>query len=331
MRVLVTGASGFLGGHLVEELVRRGYSVRGMVRNLSKAQQLKNLNVEVVYGDLTVRESLPQAVRGVDAVIHLAAYYTFTGSKKLYRLVNVEGTRALAQTSLKSGVRRFIFCSTTEAIGPVQNPPGDENTPPNPQFEYGLSKLRAEEIVKSLGSLGLEYTIIRPSGIYGPRNVDDVAYWFIMAVAKGGLFSKFMVGSGEYLVQFTHVNDVVQGFTLALEKPDASVGQTYIISDEEAHTYREVYEILSQILDREPPKYRVSPTLAKALLAFTELYDRVRGGNNLMYRMKIVDAVTTHRAYKIDKAKKELGYKPQYDLRRGLRETVKWYRDNGYI
>ncbi|MEM0014840.1 MAG: NAD-dependent epimerase/dehydratase family protein [Zestosphaera sp.] len=329
--VLVTGASGFLGGHLVEELMRKGYSVRGMVRDPRKAQRLNGLGVEVSYGDLTVPETLPQAVRGVDAVVHLAAYYTFTGSRRLYKLVNVEGTRALAQASLKSGVRRFIFCSSTEAIGPVANPPGDEDTPPNPQFEYGWSKLRAEEIVRSLGNSGLEYTIIRPSGIYGPRNVDDVAYWFIMTVAKGGLFSKFTVGSGEHLVQFVHVRDVVQGFTLALEKPDVSVGQTYIISDERAHRYREVYEILSQILDREPPKHRINPTLAKVVLAFTELYDRVRGGGNLMYRMKIVDAVTTHRAYRIDKAKRELGYKPQYDLVKGLKETIKWYRDNGYI
>ena len=134
MKILVTGASGFLGTHLTEELVGRGYVVRGMVRDLRKANYLRSLGVEVVYGDLTKHETLPQVVKGVDTVIHLAAYYTFTGSKKMYQLVNVEGTRALAQAALKSGVRRFIYCSSTEAIGPVRDPPGDENTPPNPQF-----------------------------------------------------------------------------------------------------------------------------------------------------------------------------------------------------
>lgn len=331
MKVLVTGASGFLGGYLIEELVKRGYDVRGMIRDVSKANHLRSLGVEVVYGDLTRHETLPQVVRGVDAVIHLAAYYTFTGSRSLYRIVNVEGTRALAQTALKSGVKRFIYCSSTEAIGPVKNPPGDEDTPPNPQFEYGRSKLLAEQVVKELGNSGLEYTIVRPSGMYGPRNVDDVAYWFIMTVAKGGILSKFMIGDGNYLVQFAHVKDVVQGFTLVLEKPEVSTGQTYIISDEKAYTYKEVYEIISQILGKETPKIKLSPRIAKFLLTFTEIYDRVSGGGNLILRRSIVDAVTTHRAYSINKAKKELGYKPQYNLKKGLEETIKWYKDNGFL
>jgi len=118
MKILVTGASSFLGTHLTEELVGRGYVVRGMVRDLRKANYLRSLGVEVVYGDLTKHETLPQVVKGVDT--------------EMYQLVNVEGTRALAQAALKSGVRRFIYCSSTEAIGPVRDPPGDENTPPNP-------------------------------------------------------------------------------------------------------------------------------------------------------------------------------------------------------
>jgi nucleoside-diphosphate-sugar epimerase len=105
-----------------------------------------------------------------------------------------------------------------------------------------------------LSNSGLEYTIVRPSGMYGPRNLDDVAYWFITTLAKGGVLSKFMIEGGEYLVQFAHVKDVVQGFTLVLEKPEVSVSQTYIVSDEKAYTYREVYEILSHLLSKEPQK-----------------------------------------------------------------------------
>jgi len=92
MKILVTGASGFLGTHLTEELVGRGYVVRGMVRDLRKANYLRSLGVEVVYGDLTKHETLPQVVKGVDTVIHLATYYTFTSSKKMYQLVNVEAS-----------------------------------------------------------------------------------------------------------------------------------------------------------------------------------------------------------------------------------------------
>ncbi|MEM0374597.1 MAG: NAD-dependent epimerase/dehydratase family protein, partial [Sulfolobales archaeon] len=130
MKVLVTGASGFLGGYLVKRLMERGFNVRGTVRTRGKEKKLIDMGVEVVYMDLLIPETLSQAVRGVDAIIHLAAYYTFTGKKELYQKINVDGTRLLAEVALKSGVKRFIYCSSTEAIGPVENPPGNEDTQP---------------------------------------------------------------------------------------------------------------------------------------------------------------------------------------------------------
>lgn len=327
----MTGASGFLGGYLVKRLMEKGFNVRGTVRTLGKEKKLTDMGVEVVYMDLLIPETLPQAVRGVDAIIHLAAYYTFTGKKELYRKINVEGTRLLAEAALRSGVKRFIYCSSTEAIGPVENPPGNEDTQPNPQFEYGRSKLEAEKVIKMLGESGLEYTIIRPSGLYGPGNINDVSYWFIISVARGGLFSKIMVGDGSSLVQFAHVDDVARGFVLALEKSRISTGETYILSEDRAYTYREVYQILSEILGRSPPKYSIPPSVAKILLSFTEVYDKLRGGGNILFRRMIVDAVTKHRAYSIEKAKRELGYIPQYTLKNGLKETVEWYINQGII
>lgn len=330
MKVLVTGASGFLGGHLVEELVRRGYSVRAFVRRTSDTRLLRELEVEISVGDITAPETLPPAMRGVDAVVHLAAYYTFFGKRELYELVNVKGTEWVARAALESGVKRFIYCSSTEAIGPVKNPPGDENSPLNPQFEYGRSKARAEEVVRRLAREGLEYTIVRPSGIYGPRNVDDVAYWFITSYAKGGLASLVKVGTGENLVQFAHVKDVVQGFLLVLEK-EVAVNQVYIISEDRWYTYNQVYQILHELTGKGPPKLSLPPALAKLLLTPLELYDIVKGEGNIMHRRALVDAVTVDRAYSVEKAKRELGYQPRYDLRSGLRETIEWYREHGYL
>lgn len=328
--MLVTGASGFLGGHLVEELVRRGYEVRALVRPTSDTSLLRQLGVELAVGDVTKPETLGPAVRGVDAVVHLAAYYTFFGKKELYELVNVKGTEWLARAALDAGVKRFVYCSSTEAIGPVDNPPGDENSPLSPQFEYGRSKARAEEVVRRLAGEGLEYTIIRPTGIYGPRNVDDVAYWFLTSYASGGLASTVAVGSGETLIQFAHVKDVVQGFVLALER-EAAVNQTFIVSEDKWYTYNQVYGILRDLTGKGPPKLRLPPLLAKLLLLPLELYDRLTGEGNLMHRTALVDSVTRHRAYSVEKAKRELGYTPSYDLRRGLRETLEWYREHGYL
>ncbi|AKG38518.1 hypothetical protein MA03_03395 [Infirmifilum uzonense] len=330
MKILVTGASGFLGGHLVEELVSKGYTVRALVRPTSDTRLLEALGVELYKGDITKPWTLPGAVKGVDSVIHLAAYYTFFGKKELYELVNVRGTEWLATAAIESGVYRFIYCSSTEAIGPVLNPPGDENTPLRPQFEYGKSKARAEQVVRKLSEKGLKYTIIRPSGIYGPRNVDDVSYWFITSYAKGGLASKVKIGSGENLVQFAHVKDVVQGFILALEKENA-VNQTYVISEDKWYTYNQVYQILHELTGMGPPSITLPPGLAKILIAPLEIYDRVTRQGNLMHRTALADSVTTNRAYSVEKARKELGYKPRYNLKQGLKETIEWYRENHYL
>lgn len=330
MKVTVTGATGFLGSYMVRLLVEKGFNVRGTYRNSKKAEFLKEIGVEPIYSDLGDPSTFPPVVKGSDVVIHLAAYYTFTGKKNLYQKYNVEATKLLADAALKHKVMRFIYCSSTEAIGPVDNPPADENTPPRPQFLYGWSKLEAEHEVERVGGKGLEYTIIRPSGLYGPQNVDDISYWFITSFANGGIYSKFKVGSGESLVQFTHVKDAALGFLLTIEKLEASKNQVFIIADEKAYTYNQVYSILSKISGIPEPTTSVPPTLAKALLLPLHIYSLVKKGN-LLYRMDIVDAVTKHRAYSIEKAKRFLGYRPIYDLENGLRETIEWYIKHGHI
>ncbi|MEM2930232.1 MAG: NAD(P)-dependent oxidoreductase [Thermoproteota archaeon] len=331
MKILVTGASGFLGGHLIEEMVSKGYDVIGMVRKSSNTSFLRSLGVKLRVGDLTIPESIKQATEDIDIVIHLAAYYTFFGKKEMYRKVNVDGTRLLLEASLRNDVKRFVYCSSTEAIGPVKNPPAEEDSPPNPSYEYGRSKLEAEKIVRNYGDRGVKYTILRPSGIYGPRNVDDISYWFITAFAKNALPTRIIVGDGRNLIQFVHVKDAVQGFLLVLDKPEVSENQTYFISDDRAYTYLEVYEILSELCNRAPPRIHVPPILAKAFVAPVELFNRLRGRVVFTWKTSTVNDLTSDRAYSIRKAVGELGFKPKYDLKTGLRETIEWYRENGYI
>ncbi len=331
MKTLVTGATGFLGSHLVESLANKGYKIIAMIRENSNKDLIKDLVTEFRYGDLGRPETLDAVVKGVDVVIHLAAYYTFHGSKKLYEKINVEGTKHLVEAALKHKIQQFIYCSTTEVIGPVKNPPGDEHTEPKPAYEYGRSKLKAEEIIKNYGGKGLNYTIIRPSGIYGPRNINDVSYWTITSFAKNSIGTRFIVGSGENLVQFVHVKDVVEGFTLALEKSDISNRQTYIISDEKAYTYNQVYEILADLTGRRPPTKHIPKLLAKILIAPIQGLNKLLGKDNFLYHTSTVDSVCSNRAYSIGKAERELGYHPRYDLRTGLKETIEWYTEHGYI
>ena len=330
MRVLVTGASGFIGGHLVPELVRLGHNVTCMVRRTSNVDALRGMGVELRQGDLADPISLTEAVKGMDAVVHLAAYYEFYGQKELYRKLNVEGTRILAAAARKAGAKHFVYCSSTEAIGPVEHPPADEETEPTPRFEYGRSKLEAERAALAEGD-GMAVSVIRSTGVYGPGNVDDVSYWFIMTMAGGGPMSWFVAGSGEHLIQFAHVGDVVQGLTRVLEKREEARGETFIIGEDAAYTYNQVYEIISEILGVRPPRLHLPPWLVKLGVAPVEAVNNVLGRKSFMWHTKTVDSVTSHRAYSVDKAKRILGYAPKHSLREGLAETVDWYRAHGYL
>jgi nucleoside-diphosphate-sugar epimerase len=329
--ILLTGATGFLGGYLIEEMVSRGLQPLAMVRKSSNKSDLEKLGVPIIEADLSDPVSLLDATDRVETVIHLAAYYTFHGTRDLYEKITVQGTRNLLDACLKNTVRRIIYCSTTEVLGPVEDPPGSEESPPNPQFEYGRSKLRAEALVRKYGAKGLEYTIIRPSGLYGPKNVDDVAFWFITSFARNSLPTRFIVGSGKSLIQFTHVRDAVRAFILALEKPEKSSGQTYIIADRKCYSYSEVYELLAEICSRHPPGMHVPPPLAKAMIAPVEIINRLMGKETFMWHLSTVNTVTQDRCYSVEKAATELGFTQEYELKAGLEETVAWYRAHGFL
>jgi len=311
---------------MTELFTEKGLEVVAMVRGTSKTTLLDKLGVEKRVADLTVPQSLRLAVRGVDAVVHLAAYYTFHGKDELYELVTVQGTKNIIQACLSEGVKRFIYCSSTETIGAVADIPAREDHPANPEYEYGRSKLRAESVVKEYGSR-LEATIVRPSGIYGPRNVHDVSYYFIISCARGSIPTRILIEHGSAFVQFVHVKDVAQGFYLVLTNAN-SIGKTYFITEDKWQTYREVYEIISRITGRSVPTVSLSKTTAKILIYPVFMVNSAFGKWSFLWDPKTIDAVTVNRVYSIEKAKTELGYSPQYSLEDGLNETIRWYREN---
>jgi nucleoside-diphosphate-sugar epimerase len=279
---------------------------------------------------MTDQATLVEAVKGVDAVVHLAAYYTFTGDATRYEEVNVKGTKKLLDAMKSERVSRLLYCSTTEVMGPTGETPANESTPPSPVYEYGRSKLKCEKLVNEQGSFGMNCTILRPSGIYGPRNVDDVSYWFIKSFGTSSL-GKMVIGDGKKLIQFVHVDDVVNGFVLALKRPEVSAGQTYIISDSRAYSYNEVYSILAKVFGRTPPRLHVPLPLAKAMVAPVEGWNRLTGKDDFIWRRTTLDTFKVHRNYSIAKAERELDYHPAHPLPQGLEETVRWYQANGIM
>jgi dihydroflavonol-4-reductase len=325
LKVLVTGATGFLGSYVTEDLQAHGIETFATYRKGSDTSRLQERGIPLIPFDLTDAKSMRDAVRGLDAVVHLAAYYTFVGRRELYQRLNVDATRDLLDACLAEGVGRFIYCSSTEAMGPTEGV-ADENSPLRPQYDYGRSKVQAEELVREYGRKGLAGTIIRPSGVYGPRNLDDVSYWFITSYGRS-LATKFIVGSGKNTIQFVHAADVAQGFRLALQN-DVARDHTYIISGERSHTYEEVYAILGEITGIPPPRRHVPSTLAKMMMAPVQGFNKIRGREDFLFRTSTVDSVTQDRSYCIERARTELQYQPRYDLRSGMQETVDWYRQN---
>jgi nucleoside-diphosphate-sugar epimerase len=322
-RYLVTGATGFLGGHLLREGAA-GAQLVPAARKEKDLASFRERGMEARRFDLLDASGMREAVRGLDGVLHLAAYYTFHGAKEDYMRSNVDGTRALLEACQAEGVGTFVYCSSTEAMGPTQGVAA-EDAPLRPEYDYGRSKMLAEEAVRASG---LDWRVARPTGIYGPGNVNDVSYWFITSF-DSSLVSRFIIGSGRNLIQFAHVADVCQGLALCLS-PSASRG-TFNITDERAYTYEEVYAMMSRLVGRKPPRTRLPATLAKAMIWPVEKLNALAGREDFLYHMSTVRSVTSDRAYSIDRAKAVLGYHPRHPLPEGLRDTVQWYRENGYM
>ncbi|MFQ5981693.1 MAG: NAD-dependent epimerase/dehydratase family protein [Candidatus Heimdallarchaeota archaeon] len=211
MTILVTGATGFIGSHLVSQLLEEGEDIVCMVRRTSNTEFLEKQGVKLKIGDLR-GEGLESAVSGgIDTIYHLGAYYTFFGPKKLHLETNLEGTKKLFNAAEAAGVDHFIYCSTSEVIGPVPCPgPVDETALYGPVYFYGKVKQLTEEWLQKQTS-STAWTIIRPSGVYGPRSIDDIGYYLIMDYAHKALTSRFSVAGGKGIVHFTFVKDIVQG------------------------------------------------------------------------------------------------------------------------
>lgn len=328
--VLVTGATGFIGRHLVESLIEEGYNVRALVRSLEKGKQLEEKGVELHKGDITIPETLKNIGSGVDFVFHLAALMKFHGAKweDLYK-INVMGTENLVKELLGEEIELFVLTSTTEVIGPCEKIPADEESPPNPKYEYGKSKLLAEELVRRYHKEhGFPVTIIRPSGVYGPGDLY-ITYSTIRAIARG-LLSR-LPGGGENYIQFAFVKDVVQGYLRVIESYKRAMGETYIITSEDFYTYKEAFTIIADLLGVKPPKGSMPIWLAKTLIWFIEKWNSLRGVEDFVFHTSVVDDMLTNRVYSIDKAKKELNYRPQYKFREGMEITIKWFKENGLL
>jgi dihydroflavonol-4-reductase len=326
MKILITGMTGFLGTYLTQVLMRQAkYELIGTYRDTEKAVWFEQQGIEMRKVNLLKPESLTDITKDVDVVIHLAGLMRFHAPYDLLFAHNVTATQLIAEDALRHEVQHFIYSSSTEAIGPVTQVPGDEASPYHPTYGYGKTKQIAELwLSEKQRTAHLPTTILRPTGIYGPGDLY-VTLSTVRAVANKKL--RFLPGKGNTHIHFTYVDDISQGVVKTIEKPKQTIGETFILASDASITYKDMFTILADILHVPPPAGSIPMAIVKMYLFFLQWNNARKGIDDFVMHTSLIDTMQTNRAYSNAKAKNILGFSPQYDFTTGMKKTIEWYHE----
>lgn len=339
MQISITGASGFIGSHLAEHARAAGHRVTCLVpevlddREAPTAQMLEEIGCDIVRGDLRDMKSLERVVKGADQVFHLAALPRFDASvpDSEYEAINVTATADMLAVAHAADVDKFVFVSSIEAVGvSTDGRPLTESSPPNPRNIYGLSKWRAEEVVREFHrEHGLHAVIARIGATFGPR--EYLVLRRIFRPASYGVY--VLLGDGSALMEFCYVKNQVHGIRLCADKGGA--GETYFLSDPTPYPFKRVLTEVGQQLGRPLRLVPIPAPLAKVMAIGFEAASKVlrfypflieETGRPPMSRATLAWALKSAVFCDVSKAQRELGYEAPYTLAEGLAETFAWCR-----
>ncbi|MFJ8159056.1 NAD-dependent epimerase/dehydratase family protein [Streptomyces sp. NPDC094468] len=339
MRVLVTGASGFLGGHLVDACVRESHQVRALVRPTSDAARLRTVaGVELAHGDLCDAEALRRAAEGVDVVFHSAARVADHGTRAQFWEANVLGTERLLDAASAAGTRRFVFVSSPSAL--MRTDEGDrldidESTPyPHRWLNlYSETKAVAEQRVRAANRPGFSTCALRPRGIWGPRDHSGFLPKLLARMLDGRLPD--LSGGKRVLVSLCHCDNVVAACLLAAAAPaDRVGGNAYFVADAERTDLWAFLAHLTDLFGGHPPTRRVPAPVRDALVEAVELLWRFpplatrREPPLSRYAMALLTRCAT---YDTGAAQRDFGYVPRMSQEAGLRQLADWVVSTGGV
>jgi nucleoside-diphosphate-sugar epimerase len=312
---------------MARNFASRGYHVRALVRDRSRAApMLETDGIELAEGDIRDDAALAVASEGIDVVYHIAATYRQAGiADAVYREINAIAPAKVVEAAAAAGVARVVHCSTVGVHGDIENPPANEEAPFRPGDVYQATKLEGEQAAREAGArTGVQVTIARPSGIYGPGDRR------LLKLFRGVVRKRWVtLGSGEIHYHLTYIDDIVEGFRLCGEAAAAANG-TFIIAGPEAPTLNELVATIAQVAGVQMPRLRLPVWPFLAAGAACEAICVPLGIEPPIYRRR-VEFFTKSRSFDISRARQVLGYEPTVGVREGVARTLEWYRQHGWV
>jgi len=324
LKVLITGATGFIGGHLAEALVEEGHEVRALARETSDTSKLKKLDIEVLRGD--IRDAAVQrAIEKCDSVYHLAARTTKDHlSRREYYAHNLQGTKNVAEASRRCGVSRVVYASSVGIYGSLCNSSINENTPPNPDSYYRETKLAGEkEVLRLHREHKLPVVVARLGRIYGPGSLS-----WIDLCRKIAIGNFRIIGTAENYDHMIYIDDLIEGLRRCGEVKDIE-GRTYILNGSEPVQLERMLKMIAHELGVNSSLSRLPATPFRTYHRFNQFIFqsfRIQLPRALYYSLFF-----SNHLYDTSKAQKELNYYPKVSLKDGFRRLIKWYRESGLL
>jgi nucleoside-diphosphate-sugar epimerase len=319
VKTLLTGATGFIGTHLIKNLAERGRDIRCLIRKTSDTKHLKQLGVELFVGDLTSRDSLKGAAKDVNIIFHLAGEVYSSKCRDYYK-INVDGTKNLVEECLSENIERFVYLSSIAAVGPMRDILLNEQSICRPVNPYGRSKFETERIlIKSFDRYGFPITILRAPIVYGPSRRHNIITKILQMIYKGRFL---IVGDGKKLRSLCYIDNLCQGLMIVEEFPN-SIGEIYFVSDERPYTFNEIFQTIALEMGHVPNEIHLPGWIGEVCGLASRSLSAMGFYSLSLYTIwnMVLDM-----ACDINKAKKQLNYKPKIDTKEGIQRTIRYYQ-----